>query len=342
LQAFEEPTLLTGERDAIVLYNESAAELLGLHEELLGTPLPAVLKSLQAHDTAAVEQLLEGLPVGEGEAMAPVGLTRPEGALSGAWCVTPTSPDPECSWLLHRLRLAREEPLESQRVDFLANVTHELRTPLSALAATTELMLQDYQVLSSVELRKMIGLLHRNTRRLEAMVSNLLDAAALQKGRLQLRKTPTTVASLVRDAADFVLPLLDNKNQRLESKTIGEMPTLTVDPKRIVGVLVNLLSNASRYGAPNEPVQLRVANEGKAVRFTVRQRGAGIAKHEQALLFQRFSRTSSGEKVSGGSGLGLAIVKDVVELHGGGVGVLSKPGKATAFWFTLPINGSLQ
>jgi signal transduction histidine kinase len=201
-------------------------------------------------------------------------------------------------------------------------------------------MLQEYQSIQPDQLGNMLALLVRNTRRLESLVSNLIDAAGLQNGKLQLRKSAATVQSLVRDAYDFVLPLLDAKHQRLETRTTGEPPVLTVDAKRIVGVLVNLLANANRYGVPNEPIQLLIANEGTFIRFTVRQKGPGIPKEEQALLFERFYRTSSGAAVSGGSGLGLAIVKDIVEMHGGTVGMHSKPGLTTAFWFTLPTDGS--
>ena len=187
----------------------------------------------------------------------------------------------------------------------------------------------------------MIVLLHRNTRRLDSHVSNLIDAAALQNARLQLRRVPTNPHSLIRDASDFVQPLLQIKNQKLDMRLIGHVPALVVDSKRIVGVLTNLLSNASRYGPSGEPVQLLVSGEGTLVRFTVRQRGTGIPKQEQALLFQRFYRASTGETVQGGSGLGLAIVKEIVEMHGGEVGLLSKPG-STAFWFTLPVDARVE
>ncbi len=336
----DEPCLLTDCKQDIRAANAQASNLLARGEQLVGMSLPLLLQRRAPNQLASVSEILSPLPEEAGEATVPIRLLLDDTAVRVNWAVRPVDGRFGSSFRLHRFFRQQEEEEDVAQVQFLANVSHELRTPLSALVATTELMLQDYHTIPSIELGQMIGLLHRNTRRLESLVSNLIDAAGLQNGKLQLRKSATTVESLVRDAADFVQPLLKSKNQRLEHKVLGTPPVLVIDAKRIVGVLVNLFSNASRYGLPNEPIQLLVSVEGTLVRFTVRQKGSGIPKHEQALLFQRFYRGSTGETQSGGSGLGLAIVKDIVELHGGTVGVMSKPGKTTAFWFTLPLIGA--
>ncbi len=340
LDAFDHPALLTDAHHQLHAFNRQASRLLDISTADLGAPLSSVVAARCAGCPALGELLEHGLAADE-EVAAPVALVVRGEKVEGIWGIRPLTTSGHQRFYLHRLYPRRDEDHDRSGMDFLANVTHELRTPLSALVATTEVMLQDYRSITLEELGQMIGLLHRNTRRLEALVGNLLDAAGLQNGRFQLRKTASSVGSLVRDASDFVVPLLNNKNQRLEVRVLGHMPALVVDPKRITGVLVNLLSNASRYGLPNEPIQMIISNEGKVVRFTVRQRGPGIPRPEQALVFQRFYRASTGEKVSGGTGLGLAIVKDVVEMHGGTVGVISKPGKSTAFWFTLPIEGAV-
>lgn len=341
LHALGEPALVTGEWHEVRAYNEPAGRLLGLDEGQGTCALVDRLRPLARSGDSGPHALAECLSACEGESLIPIRLLVDGSPVTGTWSVVPVgAATAGRGFHLHRFYAQEPDKMDTSRVDFLANVSHELRTPLSALVATTEVMLQDCGTIPAEELGKMIGLLHRNTRRLEALVSNLIDAAGLQNGKLQLRRSPANAHSLVRDATDFVQPLLSAKNQKLDVRQIGHVPALLVDAKRIVGVLVNLLSNASRYGPPNEPVQLLVAGEGTLVRFTVRQRGPGIPKHEQPLLFQRFYRASTGEMVQGGSGLGLAIVKDIVEMHGGMVGVASKPGTSTAFWFTLPLEGA--
>ncbi len=342
LAALDEPAILTDPSGRLSLYNATAGQVLCLRTSSTGTPLVALLRAvpdLDEQDVALIE--MHAVTARAGETILAVGRRQAPRRVVGTWSMLTMGTGPTgAPWLLHRLYLRKKEKLDASQVEFLANVSHELRTPLTAMAAASQVMLQEYQSIQPDQLGNMLALLVRNTRRLESLVSNLIDAAGLQNGKLQLRKSAATVQSLVRDAYDFVLPLLDAKHQRLETRTTGEPPVLTVDAKRIVGVLVNLLANANRYGVPNEPIQLLIANEGTFIRFTVRQKGPGIPKEEQALLFERFYRTSSGAAVSGGSGLGLAIVKDIVEMHGGTVGMHSKPGLTTAFWFTLPTDGS--
>lgn len=340
LQALPEPALVTGPGGQLLQSNAAAERVLRVRPADEGRPLTEVLRPLASGNPTGLGELEQHLSSTEGETILGVRLDLEGASVSGVWSVAPL----QCgaagaSCRLHRLQLQRHEGVDKPTMDFLANVTHELRTPLSALVATTEVMLQDYQTIPAPELGQMIGLLHRNTRRLESLVSNLLDAASLQSGKFQLRKSTASPHSLIRDATDFVQPLLTAKNQKLDVRMLGHAPALVVDARRIVGVLVNLLSNASRYGPSREPIQLLVSGEGTLVRFTVRQRGPGIPREEQALLFDRFYRASTGESVQGGTGLGLAIVKEIVEMHGGNVGVASKPGKATAFWFTLPLKG---
>lgn len=339
LAAHEEPALLTGQRLQIRAFNHRAGELLGLSPAHLGRPVPEVLRKCGACETRTIDALVETAAVSDSESFLPIKLLVGGRPIAGTWSVLPIGYGETDAFWLHRFYVEQSDHVDPARVDFLANVSHELRTPLSALVATTELMLQDYQTLPAVELGTMINLLHRNTRRLEALVSNLLDAAALQNGKLHLRLSSTSVESLLRDASDFVLPLLNSKNQKLETRLGGTLPVLALDARRLVGVLVNLLSNASRYGLPNEPIRLAVNVERDLVRFSVSQKGPGIPRHEQVQLFQRFYRGTTGEKVSGGSGLGLAIVKEIVEMHGGTVGLVSNPGKTTTFWFTIPLGG---
>lgn len=339
LAAMPHPALLTGPRHEICAFNRLARTTLRLAEDAIGTALLDVLSSRIREAGPRLTDLAACLDDRDTESLLPLRLEVDGGVLACTWAVLSVESG-GASFRLHRLYLRPEETVNHARLDFLGNVSHELRTPLSALALTLEAMLQDFDAIPPDEFLRMITLLHRNTRRLESLVSNLIDAAALQNGRLHLRRTQTSAHQLIRDASELMQSLLAAKNQRLDMRLIGRVPALNVDPKRITGVLVNLLANASRYGLPDEPIQLMVIGERGRVRFTVRQRGPGVPPHEQALVFERFYRSSNGFAVRDGSGLGLAIVKEIVEMHGGSVGLKSQPGKTTAFWFTIPVKGT--
>jgi signal transduction histidine kinase len=220
--------------------------------------------------------------------------------------------------------------------DFLLQVAHELRTPISALSASLDLLHQDALSMPREELGSMLATLRRSAYRLEYLVENLLDAGSIEAGTFQVRAVPASVRSCVQDAMDFTQTLLDAKHQKLETRLRPDSDRVLADPRRTTQVLANLIANASRY-AP-EDTTVTVATEGRDgfVQVSVMDEGPGIPADEQPRLFQRFFRSRDVRDQAGGLGLGLTICRAIVIAHGGDIRVESEVGRGTSVHFTLP------
>jgi len=220
--------------------------------------------------------------------------------------------------------------------EFLLDVAHELRTPISALTASLDLVHQDAISMPREELRTMVGTLRRSALRLEHLVENLLDAGSIEAGTFQVRAIPTSVRHTLEEALEVVQPLLDSKRQVLRSELRAEADRVLADPRRTTQIFANLIANASKY-AP-EATRITVSSGGRDgyVRVTVTDEGPGIPEDEQTRLFQRFFRSREVRDQAGGLGLGLSICRAIVHAQGGDIGIESAPGRGTSVHFTLP------
>lgn len=221
---------------------------------------------------------------------------------------------------------------------FLANIAHEFRTPLSAVAASTELLLDQAPSLTPAELQELLNSLHLGIVGLQTLVDNLLESASIEAGRFRVSARPANVSEIITEAMRTMQPLIDKHNQRLILDLPEAMPIVRADSRRTIQVLVNLLSNAIKYGPDNAEITLSAAVSPAFVRITVGDRGPGLLNKNRDDLFQRFSRyDSEADKSQYGAGLGLSVVKAVVEAQHGQVGVDDRPGGGLDFWFTLPV-----
>jgi two-component system sensor histidine kinase KdpD len=222
----------------------------------------------------------------------------------------------------------------------LATVAHELRGPLTALATSSELLAEDFAHLDPEQVKSMLGAMHRRTLWLQGLVENLLCAATIREGRLQLNCQVLRMAEVVEEVEAVVGPLLEQRGQRLRVRIASEVPEVVADGRRLGQVLINLILNASKFGAPNTPIYLSISMRDGAVRVAIGDRGPGVSPEQAKLLFEPYYRapaTAGGGK--DGVGLGLSIVKSIVEAHKGEVGVESRRGGGARFWFSLPTVG---
>lgn len=222
---------------------------------------------------------------------------------------------------------------------FIANVAHEFRTPLSALAASIELLMDQAGDLEPEEMDELLKSLHLGVISLQTLVDNLLESASIEAGHFQVTPRAYDLDVIINDAVSIMQPLLDKYNQRLVMEVADGLPLVSADPRRVIQVLVNLLSNASKYGPAEAEILLRAIAQGSWVRVEVADRGPGIPSQDRELLFRRFEYPTSmmddqSKKV--GAGLGLSVVKAVIEAHGGRTEVEDRPGGGSIFWFTLP------
>jgi two-component system sensor histidine kinase KdpD len=220
--------------------------------------------------------------------------------------------------------------------ELLSSVAHDLRTPLAALVTSSEVLAEDFDVLDRQEIRGMVLSMHRRALWVQGLVENLLCAATIREGRFQIQPRPISMVELVAEIRSVVEPLLTQKGQWLQVSFRGPLPEVWGDGWRLGQVLMNLLTNASKFGEPNTPIDLAVSHRGGRLRVSVADRGPGIEEATAARLFRDFYRSASSVG-SGreGVGLGLAIVKAIVEAHGGQVGGENRRGGGARFWFDL-------
>lgn len=224
--------------------------------------------------------------------------------------------------------------LEDSRRNLVADIAHELGTPLSVLQANLEGMLDG--VVEAAPDR--LAALHTQVRLLARLVEDLRDLSLAQAGRLPLDLRPVDLAALAVDAAAAVIPHAAEKDVTVRSRIASGLPTIVADRERLMQIVHNLLDNAIRHTPAGGEVTVGLDRLGDQVRLWVQDTGPGIPPEETARIFDRFYRLdASRSRASGGSGLGLAIVKSLVEAHGGQVTVTSQQGEGSTFSVVLPM-----
>ncbi|MCL6511603.1 MAG: HAMP domain-containing histidine kinase [Anaerolineae bacterium] len=221
---------------------------------------------------------------------------------------------------------------EIQRRNLMADVAHELRTPLAVIQGSLRALLDGVHPLEMKE----IALLYDETRLLSRLVEDVRELALAEARQLPMAMQDVDVGSALRAAGARFSAAADAQGLTLTVSVPEERLLARADPDRIAQVLHNLISNAFRHTPAGGRVVLSAQAQGGHIRLSVRDTGEGIAPHDLPHVFDRFYRSDkSRTRSSGGSGLGLAIAKSLVENMGGRIGVESQPGQGSEFWFTL-------
>ncbi len=234
--------------------------------------------------------------------------------------------------------LSEEQLLHNLRSYFLANITHEFRTPLSTFNASIELLMNEEEAFTTDEMRTLLKPVHLSLVSLQTLVDNLLESSRIEAGRFVLQKRPLLLRQLLANALQMVQPLLDRRRQTITLSEPTILPTLHGDGPRLTQVWVNLLTNASKYSPFGESIELLIEVEAALLRVTVADRGPGVPTAEFATLFQNFVRANNHAEDQYGVGLGLYVVKTTVEAHGGHVGIDNRPDGGSLFWVELPLD----
>ena len=231
----------------------------------------------------------------------------------------------------------RLQELDRLKSNFITEVSHELRTPLAAILASSELLFHHSDQMEPANVRDISRSSYESSNHLFRVVENLLNASTIQSGTLNVHPVSVSVDEMIGEAITQVQPFLESKTQAVDVELPHDLPEVLADPRYIVQVLINLLTNASKYSDPSTRIGIICAAERDDVRIDVIDQGMGISEEDQFHIFERFYRASSNTMTSVvGSGLGLTIVKSLVEMHEGRVSVTSKLGAGSSFSFTLP------
>jgi signal transduction histidine kinase len=232
--------------------------------------------------------------------------------------------------------------LSAMKSDFVSNVSHELRTPLASIRVFAELMRLG-RVQSADKVREYGDFIERESRRLSRLIENILDFSRIESGRKTYNFAPADMKQVVEGVLQsFEVHLKHNGfTARLEVPQ-GDLPKVIADPDALGQAVHNLLDNAVKYSGEARTIEVALASSptGDEVTIAVRDHGIGIARPEQAKIFDRFHRISTGlvHEVKG-SGLGLSLVHHIMTVHGGTVTVESAPGKGSTFTLRLPACG---
>jgi two-component system OmpR family sensor kinase len=229
------------------------------------------------------------------------------------------------------------EEAERQRQNLVADVAHELRTPLSVLQGNLQAILDDVYPLDKAEISR----LYDQTRLLSRLVDDLRELALADAGQLHIDLQPTNADKVVRTTCDSLRPAAEALDVSLTAQTPDELPAVLADPDRVAQILHNLLVNALRHTPPGGSVTVTASATADAVQIAVTDTGEGFAPEDLPHVFDRFwwadpSRARD-DRWEGSSGLGLSIAHSLVKAQGGRIWVESEPGEGATFRFTLPI-----
>ena len=232
------------------------------------------------------------------------------------------------------------ERLNSLKNQFLGMAAHDLRTPLGHILSYSEFLIEEAGPNLSEEHLEFLTIIRSSSDFMLQMVSDLLDYAKIESGKLNIELQPTDLVALAEHNIALNKILAARKQIELSFTCKDGVPEIMVDPGRIEQVLNNLISNAVKFSQPQSTVQVRVEISESRVLLSIHDQGAGIEPAELDRMFNPFSKSSKGTTGEEGTGLGLAIVKKIVEVHHGKVWVESEVGEGSTFFVALPVHSS--
>ena len=238
------------------------------------------------------------------------------------------------------LTVANEKLEEASKLksQFLANVNHELRTPVSAIIGYAHLVLRATEGQISQLQRENLQDLLSNAERLLNQIDSLLEFSKIEAGKMEVHVEPVRVNEVIQGAISTIEPTLNGANVRIIREIASDMPALNTDREKLRQIILNLLDNAVKFTERGE-IKIAASQQNGSLQLVVSDTGIGIPKEELNKIFEEFHRgDSSGTKNYRGTGLGLAIVKKFVNLLGGEVAVESEVGKGSVFTVTLPLD----
>jgi signal transduction histidine kinase len=233
--------------------------------------------------------------------------------------------------------VGKEIAVAKLKSDFVSNVSHELRTPLALIRLYAE-TLELGRITTREKKHQYYRIIRKESERLTALINNILDFSRIEAGRKEYEFRDTDIADLVRNTLDSYRYQIEQQGFELEEAIDTELPAVRVDREAIARALVNLVNNALKYSKDDKYIGVKLYRDNGSVKLEVADHGIGIARRDQAKIFEKFYR--AGDPLvhnTKGSGLGLSLVRHITEAHGGAIEVESAPGAGSKFIMSLPL-----
>lgn len=328
LNGLGEGLLAVDRQRRVVLANPRFVQMFGLSGELVGRPLAEAVRVagiFSAFDAAlAGREASERFPVRTGVAERRIE-TR----------AFPLKSEDIAAVALF-LDVTRLERLEQIRRDFIADFSHEVRTPLTGLKSAVDSFEIGAEHMSVEEDQQLRRIMARQLARLERLVNDISELSNIEFGAIPLERSSVDLYSLVRDLCEDFTERASQKGLRFDVR--GRSMRVCADAMRIQQAISNLIDNAIKYGGANDAIEIDVHAEGDDGVVTIADHGEGVAPEERERIFRRFYRVDKSRSQDvAGTGLGLAITKHLVLLHGGTIDLESMPGEGATFLVRLPL-----
>lgn len=242
-------------------------------------------------------------------------------------------------YALEKRRVAELDAINERKNDYILVLTHQLRTPLTAIMASAGMLQEEHLINPQVrEVRlRLLNAITRSINSLDRLITELTEYGKMRNATLELARIECDIASIITETYELVRPLVDGRKQHLVVQVALNLPRLSVDPHRIQQILVNLVANAIKFTPEGGEIFIIARRDGDRLLLQVKDTGPGISAAEQQWIFEPFTSGSETGDAQAGSGLGLAIAKELTELHGGTIWVESQQGRGSTFAFTLPL-----
>jgi two-component system, OmpR family, phosphate regulon sensor histidine kinase PhoR len=236
--------------------------------------------------------------------------------------------------------LQREKRISEFTTDFLNNMTHEFKTPLTNIGLAGKRLLKEEAVMQHEKARRFAGIVLSENEKLKLQVEQVLSMTALERGEIPVALADTDVHAILEDALRCISVQVENKEGELKATLAATQHVAAADRSHLTNAFCNLVDNAIKYSPGKPLITIETSNAGGRLLVKISDRGIGIDKAFQEKIFEKYFRVPTGNVHDvKGFGLGLAYVRKIIELHGGTIGLASQKGQGTTFTISLPLSG---